>query len=75
MGVVVAFLGLLGYAATDAHATACRNSIISALDNSQCTTATFWHDIGGWAIAAGLGLLALGLYINYKQGKGEDGGQ
>jgi hypothetical protein len=47
---VILFTGALAaivWSYTDSDATACKNALVGALASSQCTTATFWHDIAG----------------------------
>lgn len=69
IGLVVGGLGILGWSATDSDANACRNALVGAFDNSQCTTITFWHDVSGVAVIAAGVVVGFILYQKYK-GKG-----
>lgn len=54
LGVVLAILSAIVWAWTDSAAATCRNALVGALDASQCTGVTFWHDISGACGIAGI---------------------
>jgi len=50
IGFVWAIVSGIVWAYTDANANTCKNALVGALDQSQCTTVTFWHDIAGISV-------------------------
>ena len=50
IGIVWAIVSGIVWAYTDANANTCKNALVGALDQSQCTTVTFWHDIAGISV-------------------------
>jgi hypothetical protein len=68
MAVSIAWgiLSAIVWAYTDSAASTCRNALVGALDQDQCTTVTFWHDVAGFSVFAGvLGIVFAGL-VMYK---------
>jgi hypothetical protein len=52
MAVSIAWgiLSAIVWAYTDSAASTCRNALVGALDQSQCTGVTFWHDIAAFSV-------------------------
>ena len=50
IGIVWAIISAIVWAYTDSAANTCRNALVGALDQSQCTSVTFWHDIAGFSV-------------------------
>jgi hypothetical protein len=50
IGIVWAIISAIVWAYTDSAANTCKNALVGALDQSQCTTVTFWHDIAGISV-------------------------
>ena len=58
-------LSALVWAYTNSAANTCRNALVGALDQSQCTGVTFWHDIAAFSALAGvLGIVFAGLAMH-----------
>ena len=57
IGIAWVILSAIVWAYTDNAANTCRSALVGALDQSQCTTVTFWHDMAG--ISAVLGVLVI----------------
>ena len=47
VSIIWAIASALVFAYTDSAATTCKNALVGALDQPQCTSVTFWHDISG----------------------------
>ena len=57
IGIAWVILSAIVWAYTDNAANTCRSALVGALDQSQCTTVTFWHGMAG--ISAVLGVLVI----------------
>lgn len=56
----------IAWAYTDSAANTCHNALVGALDQNQCTSVTFLHDLAGFSVlAAILGIVFAGL-VMYK---------
>lgn len=50
IGIVWAIISAIVWAYTHSAANTCKNALVGALDQSRCTTVTFWHDMAGISV-------------------------
>jgi hypothetical protein len=65
--VVLAIIGWLVWAGTDADANTCRNALVGALDPGQCSSVTFWHDVGAFGFWAGAVTFGICLVLAFRR--------